>query len=138
MAIKLKKGITIPLGIVVGVLASIILTIVGALIVTNFVLKERIDIESVGTIVFFLLVAASALGAWLGAKLVSEKKLLASGLTGLGFFLVLLSINAVFFDGMFAGVGITALAILAGIGISLLPKLRKKSSKSKIKIPAYR
>ena len=138
MAMKLKKGITVPMGIVVGVLSSVILTVVGMLIVTSLVLNERVDVGGIGAIVFFVQVVASALGAWLSAKLVQDKKLLAGGLAALGLFLILLSINAVFFDGMFANVGITVLAILAGFGVSLLPKLRKKSSKSKIKIPAYR
>lgn len=141
MAVKRKmsgKGVSIPAGIAIGVVASIAVMLIGALVMAYWVIRETVPMDGIGFGTACILIISSALGAWIATVLSKQKKLLVCGLTALMFYLVLLSVTAVFFDGMFSGMGITALMILIGAGGALLPGMRKKSGKSKIKIPAYR
>ena len=131
-------GVTMPVGIVMGVAVCVAVVLIGAVALAYLVIRETIGLGSVGFGALLIIGLSSAIGAWFATMLVKEKKLLVCGLTALGFYLVLLSITAVFFDGMYAGLGIAAVAILAGAGISLLPGMRGKKGKNKIKIPAYR
>ena len=132
------KGVSLPVGIVIGVLSGVAATILGALLLAYLVLRESVDIGGIGVGAMLVAALASAFGTWLAATLVKEKKLLVCGLTALGFLLVLLSITAVFFDGMFVGIGKITMMILLGAALPLLFTLRKKSNKNKIKIPAFR
>lgn len=132
------QGVTIPAGIAIGVITSVAVMLMGALLISFLVMNETVPINGIGLGAMCVLVLAAAAGAWLATVLTRQKKLLVSGLTALIFYLVLLSITAVFFGGMFAGMCIVALMILLGAGATVLFGLRKKSGKSKIKIPAYR
>ena len=132
------KGVSLPAGIVIGVVAGVSLAILGALLLAYLVVSESIDIGGTGVGAMLIVALASAFGAWITSALVKQKKLLVSGLTALGFFLILLSITAVFFDGVFSEVGKIGLMILLGAALPLLFTLRKKSNKNKIKIPAFR
>ena len=141
MAAKRKitgSGVSIPVGIVIGVAVSVGVLLVGALLSAYLVMIETISLDGIGVAASCILALATALGCWLASVMTKKQKLLVCGATALAIFLVLLSVTAVAFDGVFTGVGSSALMILLGAGGSLLPGLRKKSGKNKIKIPAYR
>lgn len=141
MAVKRKLtggGISLPAGIAIGVVTCIAVMLIGALAMAYLITNETLSIDGVGIGAMVITALSSALGTWLSTALTKQKKLLVCGLTALVFYLVLLSINAVFFDGTFAGMGLTALMILLGAGGIVLCGLRKKPAKNRIKIPAYR
>ncbi len=141
MAKKRKSsgtGISIPAGVAIGVFAAIAVMLLGAIAISYLVLSEKVEIENIGILTFGLLAVSSAFGAITADFLTKQKRLLVSGLTALAVFLILLSANIVFFNGEFGKVGLSGLMILIGAGGSLLPMLRKKSGKSKVKIPVYR
>lgn len=141
MAVKRKlsgKGISIPIGIAIGVVTAIGVTLLGALAMAAMVIRETVPMDGIGVGAMGILILASALGSWIGSGLTKQKKLLVCGLTALVFYLVLLSVTAVCFDGVYDGMGLTALLLTAGAGVPLLSGLRKKSGKSRVKIPAYR
>ncbi len=141
MAVKRKmsgRGVSIPGGIAIGVVTSVAAMLIGALVMAYLVTGETVPIDGIGFGASCILVVATALGAWIATTLTKQKKLLVCGLTAIVFYLVLLSVTAIFFDGMFSGMGITALMTVIGAGAALLPGMRKKSGKSRIKIPVYR
>ena len=141
MAVKRKmsgRGMSIPVGIAIGVVVSVAVMLIGALALAYLVIRETVPIDGIGFGASVILVLATALGCWIATVLAKQRKLLVCGLTALVFYLVLLSVTAVFFDGVFSGMGMTALMTLIGAGGALLPGMPKKSGKSKIKIPAYR
>jgi len=141
MAAKHKssgRGISVPVGIAIGAAISIAVVLIGALGIAYLVIRETVPIDGAGIGAMVIITLAAALGASIANMLTKQNRLLVCGVTALVFFLILLSINAIFFDGMYTGIGLTALMVLLGAGVSLLPGMRKKSGKSKVKIPAYR
>jgi putative membrane protein (TIGR04086 family) len=133
-----NKAVSVPAGIAIGALTALAVTMIGAMLLAFLVMKEIISMDGTGFSAMIVVTLASAAGAWLAAAVTKSNKLLVCSLTAVSFFVILLSITAVFFDGVFHGVGLTALMILLGAGVNLLPFRHKKSVKSKIKIPAYR
>ena len=133
-----SKGLTAPVAVALGVAISMAVMLLGALLMAYLVLKGSISMDALGIAAAVVLAIASALGSWCASILNAEKRFLVTALTALVFFLMLLGITAVFFDGMYSGLCFTALVILAGAGVTLLPKLQKNPRKNKIKIPSYR
>ncbi len=141
MAVKRKMsgaGVSVPVGIVIGIAVSVAAALLGALLIAYLVLCETMPMDGAGLGAHCAVLVSSALGCLIASALTKKQRILVSALTALGFFLVLLSVTAICFDGVFAGVGLSALMILLGAGGSLLPGLRKKTGKSRIKIPRYR
>ncbi len=132
------RTISVPAGVVLGVVAGVAVMLLGAVLLAYLIINERLGMEAMGIGTAVITALSTAAGAWVACAVVKQKKLMVAGLVAIAFFLVLLGITATFFDGLFADVGITALMILVGAGCCLLVTLRKKTGKSKIKIPAYR
>ncbi len=141
MAAKRKmfsSGVSIPVGIVIGAAVSVAVMLLGALLAACLVMSETLSMDGIGSAASGISAIAAALGCWIASAMTKKQKLLVCGLTAIAFFLVMLSTTAVFFNGVYNGIGLTALMILLGVGASLLPGLRKNSGKRKLKIPAYR
>ena len=132
------SGISVPVCVTVGAISCLLVTMLGALLLAYMVGNETFGVAGIGIGSMLVLLLSTVLGCWIARALNKEKQLLVCGLTALVFYLSLISITAVFFDGIYTGMGLTALVILFGVGGSLLVGLRKKAGKSKIKIPAYR
>lgn len=124
--------------IAIGTLVSVMVVLLGSLLLAYLVLKGNISMNMIGVVSAVILSFSAAAGALVATGLSKDNRLLVTGITAMATYLILLGINVVFFDGQFAGIGLTALMIIAGAGVTLLPKLRKKPRKNRIKIPAYR
>ncbi len=82
----------------------------------------------VGYGAMIVLVIASAMGAWTAEGRIQRMRLQVCLLSGLSYFLALLSATALFFGGQYSGIGVTALAILAGsAGVALLSMRPQKN-----------
>ncbi len=133
------KGSKIPAGLVMGLGLSFGITLLGAALIAWMVLKEWIRESSMGLAVLGVQVAASAAGAWLAMTKVKQRKLQVCMLTGLAYYLLLLATAALFFDGIYQGMGTSAIAVLAGsVAVALVGARGGKGSVSHKKKRAYR
>ena len=125
---KIPKGI--GLGVAVSFVSTIIMAAIGALLLSTEKLGE--GQESLITVISMLL--ASALGAITAIGITAAKRLPVCLATGAGYFLTLLAITALFFGGMYSGVGESGLVIMAGVlSVALLSLNSKKSNKKRRK-----
>ena len=120
-------------GIALGVGVSFVISIAGALIMTAMISNQSMPFENVGMGCVVLIAAAALVGAYIAALLIKRRNLLVCGITGLAYFLVLLSVSAMFFGGTYSGVGMGALMVLMGSGGAavLSIALKKKPNWSK-------
>ena len=133
------KTLTVPVGIALGQLVSLIVTLVGAAILAYLVVSEKVGENSIGYGSMLILLAASALGTWMALASVKRRKLMVCGISAACYYLVLLGMTALFFGGQYEGMGIIALMVLIGSGaVLLLSSIGKNSRKTRHKIPAYR
>lgn len=126
-------AMSMPGGIAMGVCFSVVISIAGALIMTAMISNQSMPFESVGMGCVVLIAAAALSGAYLATLLVKRRNLLVCGITGLAYFLILLSVSAMFFGGTYSGVGMGALMVLLGAGgaTALSIVLKKKPNWNK-------
>ena len=110
VATRLAIGALISMGI------TIACTAVSAALVSAGTVPEN-AISCVGMIILLL---GSFGGAAMGARNMQEKRLYFCVGTGAVYFAILLAITALFFEGQYTGVGLTAVTVLAGTMIAAL------------------
>ena len=135
--ISVKTATALPVGIGLGVLASFVITLLGAAGITQLVATEKMEENSMGYVIIGVLLLASVLGAWLAANRTKRLRLQVCLLEGAGFFLALLATTALFFGGQYQGIGASGITILLGCSlVAFLPGFGQR--KIKVKNRAYR
>ena len=128
---------SVPRGVCIGVLVSLFITLIGAGVISWLLSGEKIPEGTQNYGVVLILLLSSAAGAGTAIAVSKAKRLVVSLLVGGGYYLILLACTALFFDGQYQGVGVTALVILAGcIGTVLagqLPIKKPAASRHKYK-----
>ncbi len=124
---------SIPAGIAIGEAVSMILTVLGALLTAILVDRGVIPEENIGYGSLLTLLAASTAGAFLSWKRIRHRRAMVCMIHSAGYYLLLLSIAALFFGGQYEGMGVTALVVLGGGLVVVLLGL-KGEQKGNLKI----
>ncbi|MBE6976078.1 MAG: hypothetical protein E7439_02635 [Ruminococcaceae bacterium] len=133
------KASAVPIGIGLGVLISLVLTLLGGMGVASLLAGESIGMEALGFWRMALQFIAAFAGAVVTAVKIKHQIMPMSLITGGGYFLTLLAMNALFFGGQYQGVLVTGLMILLGSVLAAWIVGRGGNTpKRKHKIPAYR
>lgn len=119
------KAKSMPAGLALGATGSVGITLVmsavGAKLMDAGALKEG----TIGYIAMVILLAAAMIGAFISAGCIKRQRLLVCGLSGLVYYVILLSMTALFFGGQYQGMGVTALMVLCGSGLAALTEARQ-------------
>ncbi|MBE6986018.1 MAG: hypothetical protein E7433_01145 [Ruminococcaceae bacterium] len=130
---------SLPVGIILGVLTALLVTLMGSAVTAWLILGEKIGDSSVGYCSALITLLASAFGSeisWLRTK---RLRLQVCLITGVAYYLLLLAMTAVFFGGIYLGMGMTAISVLCGCGtIALLGVRGGKRTKFKGMKKVYR
>lgn len=130
---------SIPVGITLGVLTALSVSLAGAAVTAYLMNGQMIDQNRIGIAVLIILVVAAAGGALLAMWRIKRLRMQMCLLTGLCYYLALLGMTALFFGGQYQGMGVAALAVLLGSGmVAFLGMKEKKVGKTKHKKAAYR
>lgn len=123
-------------GIAAGGLTSMGITLAGAMLSAAMISGGRIGEAHVGYCSLIIILLSSLLGSLLAAKLIKHRWVYVCTLTGVVYYGVLLSITALFFGGQYQGMGVTALLVIAGCGVSILMGMRgdRRRNPHKVKI----
>lgn len=128
-----------PAGVLIGITIALVLSLTSAALLAYLILSEKLPYSAMGYGSKLILALAALFGCKAAGAMCEGKSTVASAVAALGFFLSLLGIHWLFFDGQFAGILSTAAAIGAGGGIASIPTLKgKKSGGKRRKISAYR
>lgn len=128
---------TIPFGLAIGGLVSLLVTVAGAAILALVVLNETIGENGVGYGSAAVLMLAAITGAWSALAAVKKNRLQVCLLSGGVYYLLLLGTTALFFGGQYRGMGVTAVVILAGaLIVAFFPG--KERGKFKVRKRGYR
>lgn len=125
------RAMSMPAGISAGIVIAIAITIFGAVVVAWAVSREMLVFHSIGYGAMLILLAASIIGAMSAKALVKHRALVVCLGTGVGYFLSLLAITALFFGGQYRGVGTTFALVCAGAGTAGMLGNKKKKSITK-------
>ena len=140
MATKRKangRAMTLPAGVGIGTLAALGWTLMACAVLAKLIDLERLPEDAVGYGAMVILLVAGFLGAVTAYAKVKGKRLQVSLITAAAYYLSLLSMTALFFGGQYAGMGVTALVILAGSGVAILLGLKEPSRKKGRRYPKF-
>lgn len=135
---KMKGTATaMPMGLAIGGLISLIITMAGAAATANLISNQRIGENGIGYASMIILLVSAAMGAWGAFGCIKKQRLQVCLMSAAVYYLTLLTITALFFGGQYRGMGVTALVILIGaLAVALFPS--KGNTKIKFKKQAYR
>lgn len=132
-----KPEIGIPGGLALGILVSTVITLIGAAILAWLIAGGTVGEGSTPAGAATVQLISAALGALTATLCIRKMRLQMSLLSGLIYYLVLMGMNALFFDGEYAGMGLAALMVLIGCGIiAFLPTKAVRTGKKRRR--AYR
>lgn len=125
------KAASMPAGILIGACAGLALTIAEAVGFGCLISKEVLQENSIGYCAMIMILTSSFLCAMLASAKIKHRKLYVCVLCSALYYLILLSMNALFFNGQYQGMGVTALLVAAGGGTAALtclkqPKMKKR------------
>lgn len=106
---------SMPKGLALGTTAALVLTVGYAILMTQLILTETVDMTALGYGSMILLPVVSAVSAWIAVSIIKRKRMQVCLLSGGVYFTVLALINIFFFGGQFQGVLVTVALILAGV-----------------------
>lgn len=110
------KAATMPGGLAIGGLVSGALTIALAGLTGKMVDMGTVPEEGIGYLALAILLLSSGAGAAVAARRIKRQRLAVCLMAGVVYYLFLLGLTALFFGGQYTGMGVTALAVLAGSG----------------------
>lgn len=123
------KAMSMPGGLALGGLVSIGITVAGAILSANLVLKEVIPADSIGYCSLVILLLSSMLGAAVAVNRIRHRRLYVCALSAVIYYGTLLGATALFFGGRYQGMGVTALVVLAGAGAVALVGTKQNNSR---------
>lgn len=119
-------------GISIGTVVALALTMCYAILMSQLVLTDKIDVSALGYGSMILLPLASAVSAWIAVGIIKRKRMQVCIISGGTYFAMLGLINIFFFGGQFNGGLITAVLILVGVlCVGLLGMKGERGSRKK-------
>ncbi len=130
---KKHKGKTanIPMALLWGGITGMGITLAGTAVLTFLIAGEKLGLQASQSAQVVVLLLASIIGAWIAVKMAGQKPLVVGALSGGIYYLCMLCTTALFFDGQYQGMGVTALVVLGGSMAAALISLRSWAGKRK-------
>ena len=120
----------VPAGASVGVLAGLLITLVGCAFIAYLLNAGKIGEGSVGFASVILNGLSTIVGALTATVLVKQYRIQVCITTGISYYLLLLALTAMFFGGSYQGMIITGVVVfISSITVALLPRGQKKTKK---------
>ncbi len=119
-----KKTASLPASLCLGMAASVLLTLLSAVVITFMVAGEQIEESAVTHGAALTMLIASAVGAFVASCGAQEKLLWRCLLVGGVYLLCVLLLNAIAFGASFGNLTAGILAVIAGCGTVALLRLR--------------
>lgn len=119
------RAVSMPAGLLNGLGVSAGVTVLGAVITAKLLDAGKIELNSVGYAIMIILLAASFLGSLCSQKRIKRQYLAVSVLSGVVFFMTLISSTALFFGGQYEAVLPTGILIMGGSVLTLFISTRQ-------------
>ena len=111
---------TIPMGLTLAALVSLGITAALSALTAWLILGGALRENAVGYCAMGILLLSSAAGALTAINRIKRLRFQMGAASGAVYFICLIIITALFFGGIYDGVGVTALMILCGCGLVIL------------------
>lgn len=106
------KAVSIPVGISLGTIGSMFVTVSAASILAWLLNTQRMQWESIGYGALLTLIISALAGSEIACRKIKSRRLLVSILAGGAYLACLAGITALFFGGQYDGAAVTAAAVM--------------------------
>ena len=106
------KGTTLPVGVAVGVLVSIVMTLLCSILLAWLISSEKMSMGAVDYAAGVAILLSSTAGAWIAVGRIKRLRTQVCLITGAAYYLVLLTITAIFYNGQYRGAGLSAILVI--------------------------
>lgn len=103
-----------------GVLLGAAWTVVCAMVIAKLIDSEVLPMDKVGYASMVSILTAVFIGASLAGRKAGHMIVQAAVISGIGYFVCLLLVNALFFGGSYTGLGVTLLLVALATGAAVL------------------
>lgn len=117
MAGNKNIGIMLIRPVALGVISSIVVSLIGVMILSKLQLKDKVGEVSIRTGLLALIAVSSLLGSQIAARSGDKRTILTAMVTGFVVMAFML-VGGMLLDGPFQNVGQTMIALGVGVGIS--------------------
>ena len=125
------KAMSMPAGLTFGAAVSLGITIIVSIIIAKMVDTGTMEEAGIGYGAMVILLVSSISGAFVSTGMIKRQKLIVCVLSGVIYYLTLLSITGLFFGGQYNGMGITALLVAGGCTSVILLGMRQGRGRKK-------
>lgn len=114
------RAASMPVGLLFGAVISLGITMLAVALLAKLMSSGHMKESQLGYGIMVALLAASFGGALAAVGRIKRQRLMVCVLSGAIFFLILLSITALFFGGQYEAVGVTGILVLGGSMLAVL------------------
>lgn len=118
------------MGVLLGTLLGMGITIAGAMIGAAMISRGTIPEQGIGYCSAAIILISSILGPVYAAGLIKHRRVYVCAITSLIYYGALLAITALFFGGQYKGMGVTALLVAGGCGVSILMGMKGEGKRA--------
>ncbi len=126
-----QRKTSIPVGLALGWLAGVFVTLLTAVVATALIAGEHAGEESANTAAVAAVLVASFIGAMVAGGKIGSRRLVMCLASGGIYFLTLLCVNALLFDGHYEGLLAAALTTAGSSLVAGLVGNRQKRQKNR-------
>ena len=124
------RAVSVPVGLGWGLLTSVVITLTGCLLAAYLINREILSWNHSGYCVMVILLLSAWAGAAVTAGKIKRRRAVMCLGAGIGYFLMLIAMAALFFGGHYSGVGETGLMIFCGSMLGVLTGIREKRGRN--------
>ena len=133
------KETPIPVGIGIAITVSMVITLIGAAITAYLIYTGNVDQESYGYVLLLIHFLSTSAGALVATHSIKRMRMQMCLIAGVCYYIVLISITALFLGGQFENMGTTAIVVLsASACVGVLGIITKKRGRGGLRKRAYR
>lgn len=128
-----KDNGSLTSGVIYGFVASMVSTVLLAMVLATIISGERVGINKTQHFVPFIIFVSVIVGCIISIKVTKEKPAVVSGLVGGIYLFTLVALGVLFFDGGFHNLWMSIISVVFGIVLSCAICIRGKGSGRKRK-----
>ncbi|MBO4939007.1 MAG: TIGR04086 family membrane protein [Oscillospiraceae bacterium] len=122
---------SMTMGLLIAGAMSLAVTIAGAGVCGYLISKEILTENAIGYCVMIIILLSAATGSAVAVNRIKRRRVFVCGISGLIYFVTLLSMTALFFGGQYQGIGVSGLLVAAGSGAVAILGLRREKAQHK-------
>ena len=114
------KAVSIPVGVAMGVGAALVMTAMGSAASAWAILGGFVPETGIGYLVMIILLVSASAGSAVAAGSVQRLRAQMCLAAGVGYYLCLMAMTALFFGGRYHGMGVTGVMVFCGSVLVIL------------------